>query len=349
MPETFALFQGFTDATGLAFWLPLAAAAAIGFSVAMYVLMDGFDLGVGILFPGAAKPEWRDAMMVSVAPVWDGNETWLVLGGGGLLALFPLAYATLLPAYYLPITVMLLALILRGVAFEFRFKTEAHKPFWSAAFHGGSVVATVSQGIVLGAFAEGRATLEGAGIWSWLSPFSLFVGVALLAGYGLLGATWIVKKTEGELQAWARGVAQRLVVVVALAMVIVSVWMPLTAAAVAERWFAWPNIALLAPVPLAAGGLCVAIFVGLRRGGEDVPFYGSFALFLTGYAGLAVSLFPYLVPGRYDIWEAAAGPASLSFALVGVGVMIPIILGYTFYNYHVFRGKVRLEDVERYH
>src|SRR3546814_87906 len=160
MPETLTMFESFTDASGLELWLPLAAAAAIGFSVAMYVLMDGFDLGVGILFPGAARTEWRDAMMVSVAPVWDGNETWLVMGGGGLLALFPLAYATLLPAYYLPITVMLLALILRGVAFEFRFRSAAHRPFWSAAFHVGSVVATLSQGIVLGAFAEGRATLE---------------------------------------------------------------------------------------------------------------------------------------------------------------------------------------------
>ena len=343
------MLESFTDATGLALWLPLAAAAVIGFAVAMYVLMDGFDLGVGILFPGAAETEWRDAMMVTVAPVWDGNETWLVMGGGGLLALFPLAYATLLPAYYLPITIMLLALILRGVAFEFRFKTVSHRPFWSAAFHVGSVIATLSQGIVLGAFVEGRATLEGAGLWSWLSPFSVFVGLALLAGYGLLGATWIVKKTEGELQAWARGVASRLVVVVALSMLIVSLWMPFMSPEVAARWFAWPNIAVLAPVPAAAAVLCAAIFVSLRRGGEAVPFYGSFALFMTGYAGLAVSLFPNLVPGRYDIWQAAAGPASLSFALVGVVVLIPIILGYTLYNYHVFRGKVRLEDVEGYH
>lgn len=343
------MMESFTDATGWALWLPLAAAAVIGFAVAMYVLMDGFDLGVGILFPGAARPEWRDAMMVSVAPVWDGNETWLVLGGGGLLALFPLAYATLLPAFYLPLTAMLLALILRGVAFEFRFKTEAHKPFWSASFHIGSVLATLCQGIVLGAFAEGRATLEGAGHWAWLTPFSLFVGLALLAGYGLLGATWIVKKTEGDLQDWARGVAERLVAVVALAMVIVSIWMPLVAPEVAARWFAWPNVLLLAPVPLLAAGLCVAIFVGLRRGGEDLPFYGSFALFLTGYAGLAVSLFPALVPGRYDIWQAAAGPKSLSFAMVGVVVMVPVILGYTLYNYHVFRGKVRAEDVDAYH
>jgi len=343
------MFESFTDATGLALWLPLAAAAVIGLAVAMYVLMDGFDLGVGILFPGAAKPEWRDAMMVSVAPIWDGNETWLVLGGGGLLALFPLAYATLLPAYYLPLTLMLLALILRGVAFEFRFKTEAHKPFWSASFHVGSVLATLCQGIVLGAFAEGRATAEGAGHWAWLTPFSVFVGLSMLAGYGLLGATWIVKKTEGDLQAWARGVATRLVVVVAVAMAIVSVWMPILSPDVAGRWFAWPNIAALAPVPVAAAALCVVIFVGLRRGAESLPFYGSFALFMTGYAGLAVSLFPNLVPGRYDIWEAAAGPASLSFALVGVVVMIPIILGYTLYNYHVFRGKVRLEDVAGYH
>jgi cytochrome d ubiquinol oxidase subunit II len=343
------MFEAFTDATGWDLWLPLAAAAVIGFAVAMYVLMDGFDLGVGILFPGAARTEWRDAMMVSVAPVWDGNETWLVMGGGGLLALFPLAYATLLPAFYLPLTLMLLALILRGVAFEFRFKTEAHKPFWSGAFHLGSVVATLCQGIVLGAFVEGHATVEGAGSWGWLSPFPLFVGLAMLAGYGLLGATWIVKKTSGGLQAWARGVAERLVAVVALAMAIVSLWMPLAAPEVAERWFAWPNILVLAPIPLAAAALCLAIFVGLRRGGEDLPFYGSFALFLTGYAGLAVSLFPNLVPGRYDIWQAAAGPASLSFALVGVVVMIPIILGYTLYNYHVFRGKVRPEDVEGYH
>ncbi|MEQ8395261.1 cytochrome d ubiquinol oxidase subunit II [Thalassobaculum sp.] len=343
------MFESFTDATGLALWLPLASAGVVGFAVAMYVLMDGFDLGVGILFPGAAKPEWRDAMMVSVAPVWDGNETWLVLGGAGLFALFPVAYATLLPAFYLPLTAMLLALILRGVAFEFRFKTEAHKPFWSASFHLGSVVATFTQGLVLGAFVEGKAIEAGAGHWAWLSPFSVFVGLALLVGYGLLGATWIVKKTEGEMQAWARDVAGRLVAVVAVALVIVSLWMPVMAPEIAARWFAWPNMVLLAPVPIAAGVLCVAIFVSLRRGGESLPFYGSFALFLSGYAGLAVSLFPALVPGRYDIWQAASGPSSLAFALVGLGVLIPMILGYTLYNYYVFRGKVRLEDVDGYH
>jgi len=343
------MFAAFTDATGAALWLPLAAAAIVALAVALYVLMDGFDLGVGILFPAAREREWRDRMMVSVAPVWDGNETWLVLGGAGLFALFPIAYATLLPAFYLPLTVMLLALILRGVSFEFRFKTEAHRPFWSATFHGGSVVATLTQGMVLGAFVEGRATAPGAGEWAWLSPFSVFVGVALLAGYGLLGATWIVKKTDGALQDWARRVAGWLVIAVAAAMAVVSLWMPLLSPAVAERWFAWPNIALLAPVPLAAAVLCVGIFLSLRRGGESLPFYGTFALFMTGYAGLAVSLFPTLVPGRYDIWQAASGPSALGFTLVGLVVLIPVILGYTLYNYHVFRGKVRADDVDAYH
>src|SRR5829696_3747867 len=232
-----------TEYQGLAFWLPLIWAWFIAFAVAMYVIVDGFDLGVGILFKAARDENWRDRMMFSVAPIWDGNETWLVLGGGGLLAVFHLAYAILMPALYLPLFAMLIALIFRGVAFEFRFKAESSRLIWDYAFHYGSLVATFAQGVVLGAFVQGFANNGRAftgGTFDFLTPFSLLTGVALILGYGLLGATWCVMKTTGELELWARRMAVRFLVGVILAMAIVSMWVPFLGREIESRWFSRP-------------------------------------------------------------------------------------------------------------
>ena len=249
-----------TEYQGLAFWLPLIWAWFIAFAVAMYVIVDGFDLGVGILFKAARDENWRDRMMFSVAPIWDGNETWLVLGGGGLLAVFHLAYAILMPALYLPLFAMLIALIFRGVAFEFRFKAESSRLIWDYAFHYGSLVATFAQGVVLGAFVQGFANNGRAftgGTFDFLTPFSLLTGVALILGYGLLGATWCVMKTTGELELWARRMAVRFLVGVIVAMAIVSLWVPFLGREIEARWFAWPNIALprAGAAPHGLGGL----------------------------------------------------------------------------------------------
>ncbi|NBC33841.1 MAG: cytochrome d ubiquinol oxidase subunit II [Alphaproteobacteria bacterium] len=338
---------------GLTFWLPLIWSALIAFAVAMYVIMDGFDLGVGILFDAPQEEAWRDKMMLSVAPIWDGNETWLVLGGGGLLAVFPLAYALLLPALYLPLIVMLIALVFRGVAFEFRFKAVKHKGVWNRSFHYGSLVATFAQGMVLGAFVQGFA-VEGrsfaGGMFDWLTPFSILTGACLVAGYGLLGACWLVMKTEGALEAWARHWAQRFLVAVIVGMAAVSLWVPFLSPEIADRWFSFPNIVMLLPVPALTAVVALALFRTLRTGRTGTPFALTIVLFLLGYLGLAISLFPYLVPPDVTIWEAAAHSSSQMFALVGFIVVIPIILGYTAYTYWVFRGKVA-EDLaeEGYH
>jgi cytochrome d ubiquinol oxidase subunit II len=319
-------------------------AALIAFAVLMYVVMDGFDLGIGILYPVLKGERDRDVAMNSVAPVWDGNETWLVLGGGALYAVFPLAYSVLLTAFYAPLIVMLLALIFRGVAFEFRFRDPRHKPLWDVSFAGGSIVAAFCQGIVLGAFIQG-VEMEGrsyAGGWfAWLTPFSVFTGVALVLGYALLGAGWLIMKTEGELQERAYGLMRRLGIAVLAAVAAVSLWTPILNDEIAGRWFTWPNIAFLSPVPLlvalAAAGLYRAL--ALRR--EVQPFLLALALFVLSYAGLGISLYPHIIPPDVAIWEAAAPAESLAFLLVGAAVLLPIILGYTGYAYWVFRGKVR--------
>jgi cytochrome bd ubiquinol oxidase subunit II len=322
--------------------LPLIWAGIIAIGVIMYVVMDGFDLGVGILFPFARSDSDRDVMMNSVAPIWDGNETWLILGGTSLFAAFPIAYAVLLPAFYLPLLVMLLALIFRGVAFEFRFKSQGNRHWWDRAFSFGSMAATFAQGVVLGSFIQGIEVVDRAfagSALSWLNPFSLFCGLALMAGYTMLGAGWLIGKTEGPLQVWARGKMRTASLLTLVAVAIVSLWTPLIHAEIASRWFAWPHLLYLSPVPLLVVLVGWRLYLALQRDEHWMPFLLTLALFLLSYAGLAISLFPYVIPPEITIWDAASPRSSQLFLLVGTIFLLPIILTYTAYNYWVFRGK----------
>jgi cytochrome bd ubiquinol oxidase subunit II len=325
--------------------LPLLWAAIIGFGLMMYVIMDGFDLGIGILFPFIRDRGDRDTMVNTVAPVWDGNETWLVLGGAGLLAAFPLAYSVILSAVYLPIIAMLLGLICRGVAFEFRFKADdAHKPIWDRAFAGGSYMATFSQGVVLGSFingfkVSGRA-YAGGGL-DWLTPFSIFSGFALIAAYALLGATWLILKTEGPLQKRMRELTKPIVLALFATIAIVSLWTPLTHPEIAARWFSFPNIVFFSPVPILVVAATLAILWSAQRDTHATPFILALILIFLGYSGLGISLWPNIIPPSISIWDAAAPPQSLGFTLVGALFTIPFILFYTAWAYHVFRGKVK--------
>jgi cytochrome bd ubiquinol oxidase subunit II len=326
-------------------WAPLTLAwvAIIAVAVFMYVLMDGFDLGIGILFPFAGGHGDRDVMMNSIAPVWDFNETWLVLGGAGLFAAFPIAYATILPAMYLPLLAMLIALIFRGVAFEFRFKAERSRALWDWAFFTGSTLAAFAQGTVLGAFVHGVA-VEGrryvGGMLDWLSPFSLFCGAAVVVGYALLGATWLIWRSEGALQGWAYRMARPLTLGVVAAIAVVSVWTPFVDPRIAARWFSLPNIVFLAPVPIITAALAWGLMRALHRWRERQPFLLAMGLFLLSYLGLAVSLWPWLIPYTTTIWDAAAPPESQRFLLYGMIPLVPVIIFYTVYGYWVFRGKV---------
>jgi cytochrome d ubiquinol oxidase subunit II len=334
----------------IAYWLPLVWAAIIGTAVALYVILDGFDLGLGILFQLEPKENCRDLMMNSVAPFWDGNETWLVLGGGGLLVAFPLAYAVIMPGLYLPILIMLLGLVFRGVAFEFRWAAKPSHVFWDNAFSWGSIVATFMQGVVLGGYLQGIEVKDKAfagGSLDWLAPFPLFTGLALLGGYALLGATWLIMKIEGPLAQDARGWAKKLLPAVLVIMAIISLWTPLQFERIADRWFAWPNIIYLSPVPIATAITAWACWHGLNTGREVTPFLSAVGLFLLGFVGLAISNVPYLVPPSITIWDAAAVPQSQIFMLIGVLIMLPVILGYTVFVYWTFRGKMR--EGEGYH
>ena len=329
---------------GMAYWLPLIWLVVLGVAVALYVVLDGFDLGIGILFPASPEEAHRDQMMNSVAPFWDGNETWLVLGGGGLLVAFPLAYAVLMPAVYLPVMLMLLALVFRGVAFEFRWVAKPHHQMWDIAFAGGSIVASFMQGLILGALLEGIEVRDGAyagGTFDWLSPFSLLTGVAVVAGYALIGATWLVMKTDGPVQAKAREQAKFLLPAVLLALLIVSLWTPLAIPRIYERWFSLPNFFLLAPVPLLTAYAAWSCWSGLQSGHDTRPFVSTIALFLLGFLGLAVSNLPLVIPPSLDVWQAAAHPSSQLFMLIGVLILVPVILAYTVFVYYTFRGKVR--------
>jgi len=324
------------------FDLTLIWALIIGFGVIMYVLMDGFDLGVGILFPFAPDEESRDLMMNSVAPVWDGNETWLVLGGAGLLGAFPLVYSVFLPALYIGVFLMLAGLIFRGIAFEFRFKSHRNRRWWNRAFCWGSAVASFAQGVVVGAYIQGFAVEDFVyvgGPLDWLTPFSVLTGLGLMAGYALLGATWLIMKTEGTVQAWAYRVAPRLLLAVLAVFAIISVWTPFVDAGVRERWFGHLHLIWVFPV-LAL--VCAALLwraVHQRREGQ--PFIATLGLFVFTYLGLLVSKWPVIVPPDYTIWDAASDPGSQLFLLIGVLFVIPIVLVYTAWTYWVFRGKVR--------
>jgi cytochrome d ubiquinol oxidase subunit II len=322
----------------------------LAFAVFAYVVLDGFDLGIGILAPFSRNEAEEETAIAAIAPVWDGNETWLVLGGGGMMAAFPLAYSVLLPALYAPLIAMLLALIFRGVAFEFRHRNAAHRRYWTWGFILGSYVATFAQGLALGTFIQGIEVAGRAyqgGWFNWLTPFSLFVGLALTAGYALLGACFLIMKTEGALQERMYGVALPLGAAVLASIVIVSLWTPFLDAALAARWFAWPNVAWLSPVPILVALIAFGLFRSLAAGREVLPFVTAILLFLICYVGVGISVFPYIVPREITIWEAAAPDSSLAFLLVGTAILIPIILAYTGYSYWVFRGKVSL--TEGYH
>jgi cytochrome d ubiquinol oxidase subunit II len=325
-------------------------AGLIAFAVLAYVVLDGFDLGVGILFPLFPEADERDQVINSVAPVWDGNETWLVLGGGGLMAVFPLAYATIFPALYIPIILMLLGLIFRGVAFEFRFRTRRWKPVWDRGFFLGSGLAAVTQGIALGALVQGirieNRTYAG-GWWDWLSPFSITTGIGLAVGYGLLGSTWLNLKTTGPVQEKAR----RFAIVTGLGTVgligMVSLWTPFLDRVYFERWFGWPTALFSALVPLLVVSCAALLWWGLRTGAQLLPFLAALGLFVLSFIGIGISFYPYIVPGALTIAEAAAPDASLAFLLIGAAFLVPVILAYTGYAYWVFRGKV--EPGEGYH
>ena len=321
-------------------------AVLIAFSVFAYVVLDGFDLGVGILFPRLDDGHDRNTAINSVAPVWDGNETWLVLGGGGLMAVFPLAYAVALTALYPLVIAMLIGLILRGVAFEFRWKTDANRAVWDAAFFAGSLLAALAQGIMLGALVQG-IKLEGrnyAGGWfDWLTPFSLATAAALVIGYALLGACWLVLKTRGETRERAYALAMPLATALIVAICVISAWTPFLDPKFLARWFSWPSILFVAPVPILTAVAAWRLFESIRARRDREPFLATLALFLLCYIGLGVSLYPHVVPPSITIWDAAAPRTSLVFLLVGASVLIPIILAYSAYAYWVFRGKVDLD------
>ena len=317
----------------------------LGLAVFYYVVFDGFDLGVGILY-GVASAEARPIMMSSIAPIWDGNETWLVLGGLGLLAAFPLAFAIIIPAVYFPILIMLLALVFRGVAFEFRFKRPALQRFWDNAFCAGSAVATFAQGVVLGSFIQGFKVdgRQFAGSsFDWITPFVLLTGLALMFGYGLLGSCWLVMKTTGELQQWSRRNGRICLAGVVVAIVAVSLYTPLVDPTIAERWFSWPNIVLLAPVPVLTAVIVAGCWYALGSPLEAAPFLAAVGLFLMSFIGIAISLWPMIVPRHYSLWEAASAPSTQAFLLIGTLFLLPVILMYTAWSYWVFRGKARAD------
>ena len=332
-------FEGFLD-------LPLIWYGLIGTAIFLYVLLDGFDLGVGILFPFAPSDQCRDRMMNSIAPFWDGNETWLVLGGGGLFAAFPLAYSVIMPAMYIPVILMLLGLIFRGVAFEFRFKAEKTRKIWDYAFHFGSLGATFMQGMVLGGVVQG-ISVEGRSFagssFDWLNAYSVMTGIALVFGYALLGSTWLVMKTEDITRDWARKCAGYVLGYVGLFLAIVSISMPVMNPDIKELWFSLPNFFLLLPVPTLSLVFFIFIWKDLHQGNEIRPFILSMGIFVTAYFGLGISIWPWLVPFAITFRQAAAAPESQSLLLVGTLIMLPLVLGYMGYSYYLFRGKVSHE------
>ena len=315
-------------------------------AVFFYVALDGFDLGVGMLYNFAPDRRARDLVMNSIVPIWDGNETWLILGSIGLFAAFPLAFAIIIPAVYFPILLMLLALIFRGVAFEFRYRDAEHRTFWDHGFASGSALAAFFQGVILGSFIEGFH-VEGrhfvGSSYDCFTPFSIFTGVGLMSGYALLGAGWLVIKTDGALQDWARALGRRCLIGTAIAIIIVSLWTPFIDPHIAARWFSWPNIALLAPVPVITAGLVIYEWWSLNKNSDYGPFLGALALFVMSYLGIAISLWPMIVPRHFTLDQAAASQSTQAFLLVGTLVLLPVILLYTGWSYWVFRGKVRAD------
>lgn len=326
-------------------FLPLLWALIIAFGVIMYVILDGFDLGIGILFPWVRDPGHRNLMINSIAPVWDGNETWMVFGGASLYGAFPVAYSTLLPALYMPIMVMLGALVFRGVAFEFRVKAHRSRFLWDFAFTGGSTVAAFCQGLILGTFIQGYIIYSGLDdSYVWFTPFSLITGIAVVVGYALLGSTWLIIKTQGELQKDMYNAAKILLSAIVLFMAIVSLWTPFIHPEIKNRWFSLPNFFYLLPLPIVTILATAYAFYCLAhptRKNEKIPFVLSISLFLFCYIGLGISSWPYLVPRQLTVWEAASNDTSLTFQLIGAIILLPLLIAYSIYAYRVFKGKVR--------
>ena len=321
-------------------------AGIIGFAIVLYVIMDGFDLGIGILFPNFKVGADRDRAMNSIAPVWDGNETWLVLGGGGLLAAFPLAYSIILPALYAPLIAMLLGLVLRGVAFEFRWRDPEHRALWDRVFTTGSLTAAFAQGVTLGALLQGITVVDRAyagGWWEWLSPFSLLTGFALCTGYALLGCCWLIWKTDGPLQRQNYSYAGRLGILMLIMITLVSAATPFLEAKYYERWLDYPGVLATAQIPLATLIVSFLYFRSLARKKDAAPFLYALALFGLCLIGLGISIWPDIIPGRVTIWQAAAPYSSQEFMLIGAVVLVPFTLVYTAWSYWVFRGKVGSE------
>ncbi|MGM0782890.1 MAG: cytochrome d ubiquinol oxidase subunit II [Pseudomonadota bacterium] len=327
------------------FDLSVIWALIIGFGVIMYVLMDGFDLGLGILYPFAPDETARDVMMNSVAPVWDGNETWLVLGGAGLLGAFPLVYSVFLPALYIGVFLMLAGLIFRGIAFEFRFKAQRSRRWWNRAFCWGSAVAAFAQGAVVGAYIQGFAVEDFTyvgGALDWLTPFTVLTGLGLMIGYALLGATWLILKSEGHVQAWAFRITPPLLAGVLAVFAVISLWTPFIDTAVRSRWF--DHIELIWVLPTLALVCALWLWRAVRQRQEGQPFVATLGLFIFTYLGLVASKWPVIVPPDHTIWDAASAPGSQLFLLIGVLFVIPVVLAYTAWTYWVFRGKVRPGD-----
>ncbi|HET7396229.1 MAG TPA: cytochrome d ubiquinol oxidase subunit II [Gammaproteobacteria bacterium] len=325
--------------------LPLIWVIIIAVGVMIYVILDGFDLGIGILFPFARQHQHRDLMMNSIAPVWDGNETWLVMGGAGLLAAFPRAYAILLSGLYVPLMLMLTALIFRGISFEFRFKAHKSRFLWDIAFSAGSMLAALCQGITLGAVVQGVKVLDGqyaGGPYDWLSPFTLLTGASVMIGYALLGSTWLIMKTEGELQARSYRAAKRLLPALLIAIAAVSLWTPYIQPAIRERWFSLPNFYYLSQIPFLTFLLAVGCWYALKRGHHShAPFYCSIGLFILAYIGLIISIWPYIVPRALTYQQAASPASSQLFLLAGFIIVMPLVLGYTAMGYRIFSGKIQ--------
>jgi len=327
--------------------LPVVWFAIICFGIFMYVLMDGFVLGIGILAPFAEDDAQLDRMMNTAAPVWDGNETWLVLGGAGLLAAFPKAYAAILSGLYLPVLVMLIALVLRGVSFEFRFKAVTSKRIWGVCFAIGSIAAAFAQGLMLGAIVEGMPLQGGkylGGPFGWFSPFSMLTGTAVVFGYALLGSTWLIMKTDGGPQNVAFTLTRPLVAIVVAFMGLVSAWLPFLSSQIMARWFESGNFIWLSPVPLLALVNAVALWRAVMRRADYLPFIFALSFFALGFLGLVLGMWPNLLPPDMTLWDAAAPPSSQGFVLVGTLIMLPAVLGYTWWSYSVFRGKVAADS-----
>jgi cytochrome bd ubiquinol oxidase subunit II len=327
----------------LVFDLPLIFALIVAFSIALYVVLDGFDLGLGILFLLAPSDRERDTMMNSIAPVWDGNETWLVMGGTLLFAAFPVVYAAVLPAFYVPLMLMLLALVFRGIAFEFRFRAKRSRVLWDWAFSMGSGVAALMQGIMLGAFIDGVPVHDGQFVgtmFSFFSGFALVSGLGVVAGYALLGAAWLIFRSEGTTQDFARAQAPWTLAATLLFIGFVSVWTPLAYPSIAERWFSLPNFLFLWPVPLVTAGLALGIWRAVWAKRDWMPFLLSIGLFLVAYLGLGISLWPYGIPESVTIWQAAGSRDTLVFLAVGTAIILPITIAYLAYAHWIFRGKV---------